>query len=318
MTEQHELVQQALAAARRPLIALVGPTAAGKTQLSLALARRFAGEIVSADSRLFYRQMDIGTAKPTPNERERVPHHLIDIREPDEPLTLGEYRRVASDTIAAVHGRGRLPLLVGGTGQYVMAVLEGWGIPEVPPHPLLRRTLRRLGRHELARWLAVLDPAKAEELDSRNIRRVVRALEVALISGRSMTDLQKKTPPPYDSLMIGLECERSWLYERIDARVDRMMADGLLDEVKALKEAGYSARLPALSGLGYRQLYAHLNGEMSLDVAVERMKNETHRLARQQGTWFRKDDKRIHWLRADASDLQAKVETLVTSWLAGD
>ena len=299
---------------RRPLLVVVGPTAVGKTAVSLELAGRFDGEIVSADSRLFYRGMDIGTAKPTPAERALAPHHLIDLCAPDETISLGQYQRLAYAAIDGVLARGRLPILVGGTGQYVMAVVEGWGVPEVAPRPALRAALERLGGAEAGRWLAALDPAAAARIDPRNVRRVVRALEVTLVSGRRMSALQRKTPPPYDLRLLGLRRDRTDLYARIDARVEAMMAAGLLDEVRRLRDAGYADE-PPLSGLGYRQLLAHLRGEWSLDEAVVRTQFETHRFARQQATWFRADDPRIAWFDADDG---AAIVAAVAAWLFAD
>jgi tRNA dimethylallyltransferase len=301
-----------------PLLVLVGSTATGKTEISLALARRFGGEIVSADSRLFYRGLDIGTAKPTAAERSVVPHHLIDLCPPDEVISLGEYQRLAYRTIDDILARHQLPMLVGGTGQYVMAVVEGWGIPEVAPQPALRAALEALGPPEAGRWLNALDPAAAGRIDPRNLRRVVRALEVTLTSGRPITHLQRKTPPPYDILMLGLRRDRQNLYRRIDERVEAMLAGGLLAEVTELYEAGYSRGLPALSGLGYRQLLAYLEGEMTLEVAVERIKFETHRFARYQDTWFRAADERITWFDLDnLADPAGAISTGVKEWLAG-
>jgi len=299
----------------RPLLALVGPTAVGKTALSLMLAERFDGEIISADSRLFYWGMDIGTAKPSPAERARVPHHLVDVCDPDETLTLGEYQRQAFALIDQIQADGRLPLLVGGAGQYVKAVVEGWGIPEVPPQPELRRELEKLGGADLARWLEALDPAKTAVLDTRNTRRVVRALEVTLVSGRPISQLQRKTPPPYRICQIGLTRSRETLYRRIDLRVDNMMATGLLAEVEKLRDAGYGRHLPAMSGLGYRQLWAYLDGEMTLPQAVERIKFETHRFARQQNSWFRADDPAIHWFDMDEAGAETAVLEFVGGWL---
>ena len=298
------------------LLVIVGPTAVGKTALSLNLAQEFNGEIVSADSRLFYKGMDIGTAKPTETERTAVPHHLVDICDPDDTLTLGQYQRLAYETINDIISRGRLPVLVGGTGQYVMAVVEGWGIPEVAPHPALRRQLELLDPAELARWLQLLDPLAAKRIDPRNIRRVVRALEVILVSGRPITELQQKSPPPYNIHMIGLNRPRASLYDRIDRRVDRMLANGLVEEVSRLNEIGYNAQLPAMSGLGYRQILAYLRGEMSLEEAADRVKFETHRFARQQATWFRQDDPRIHWFDASATDPLKEICVNLVSWLA--
>jgi tRNA dimethylallyltransferase len=299
------------------LLVLIGPTAVGKTFLSIQLAQKFDGEIVSADSRLFYRGMDVGTAKPSTEQRALVPHHLIDICEPDETLTLGEYQRLAYATIDDVLARGRLPILVGGTGQYVMAVVEGWGIPEVAPQPRLRKALAALGGAEAARWLRKLDPQAASAIDPRNVRRVIRALEVTLVAGRPISELQRKTPPPYEIKIVGLARGRESLYARIDARVERMMAEGLLAEVEGLRAAGYGRRLPSMSGLGYRQLYAYLEGEMTLEEAVERIKFETHRFARQQATWFRYDDPRITWF--DLNRLKNPAKTIISfirDWLA--
>jgi tRNA dimethylallyltransferase len=288
----------------------------GKTALSLALARRFDGEVVSADSRLFYRGMDIGTAKPTLAERAGVPHHLIDVRHPDETVSLGDYQQMAHAAIASVHERGRLPVLVGGTGQYASAVVEGWGIPRVPPQPHLRAVLERLGGDELNRWLQALDPPAAQKIHPRNVRRVIRALEVTLVSGRPISALQRRRPPAYDILTLGLDADRAALYERVDRRVDEMMAAGLLEEVRALHRAGYGWHLPAMSALGYRQLGAYLRGELSLDEAVERIKFETHRFVRQQYTWFQLHDPRIHWFDVEQPGYPERAALVVSGWLA--
>ena len=209
---------------------------------------------------------------------------------------------------------GRLPILVGGTGQYVKAVVEGWGIPEVPPHPGLRAALAQLGGPELARWLRQLDPVAAEKHDPRNVRRVIRALEVTLVAGQPISELQRKTPPPYRICQIGLTRPREELYARIDARVNQMMANGLLAELKGLRDAGYGRSLPSMSGLGYRQLWAYLDGEMSLDEAIERIKFETHRFARHQASWFRLDDAAIRWFEMN-DDVATAVLDHVKRWL---
>jgi tRNA dimethylallyltransferase len=285
----------------------------GKTALSLELAHQFPLEIVSADSRLFYRGMDIGTAKPSLAERTAVPHHLIDICSPAETVTLGAYQRLAYAAIHDIQARGRLPLLVGGSGQYVRAVVQGWGIPELPPQPALRTALERLDGDELARWLAALDPEAAQRIDRRNLRRVIRALEVTLVKGRPISELQRKRPPGYPILQIGLDCDRDALYGRIDQRVDGMMAAGLLAEVAHLVSLGYGRDCPPLSGLGYRQLLDYLAGESSLAEAVERIKFETHRFVRQQYTWFRRDDPALHWF---ANGDITGVTDLIRRWLA--
>ena len=299
----------------KKLLVLLGQTAVGKTALSLKLATELNGEIISADSRLFYRGMDIGTAKPSAGEQAIVPHHLIDVCNPDETLSLGAYQRLVYTTIDDVLANGRLPILVGGTAQYVNAVVEGWGIPEVPPQRELRQALAALGGEELARWLAHLDPIAAERLDPRNVRRVIRALEVTLVAGKPISELQHKTPPPYDICVIGLQRDRDVLYERIDTRIDQMMQQGLLDELKALRAAGYGRNLPSMSGLGYKQLWPYLDGEMGLAECVERIKFETHRFARHQATWFRKENVPVHWFDMGEAGVETAVFEFVVSWL---
>lgn len=289
------------------LLVVVGPTGVGKTALSLELATRFNGEIISADSRLFYRGMDIGTDKPGAEARALVPHHMIDICQPDETLSLGQYKRLAMSAIRTVQRRRHLPLLVGGTGQYVRAIVEGWQIPEIAPQTALREVLAGLGGSELHRWLTQLDPEAAASIDARNVRRVIRALEVTLISGQPMSHLQRKVPPAFHTAMVGLWCQRETLYQRIDARVDRMMASELVDEVKRLRDQGYGRDLPAMSGLGYRQIGAYLDGETSLEEAIERIKFETHRFARQQHNWFRRDDPGIDWYDIQESGWQSEL-----------
>ncbi|HSG17299.1 MAG TPA: tRNA (adenosine(37)-N6)-dimethylallyltransferase MiaA [Anaerolineae bacterium] len=288
------------------LLVVVGPTGVGKTAFSMMLANDFGGEIISADSRLLYRGMNIGTDKPSASDQALVPHHLVDVCQPDETITLAQYKRLADAAIADVHRRENLPLLVGGTGQYVKAIVEGWSIPEIAPKIGLREALQKLGGTELYRWLAYLDPSSAKAIEVKNVRRVIRALEVTLISGQPMSQLRRKEPPPYDIKMIGLTCDREVLYKRIDERVDRMMADGLVEEVEGLKAKGYSRALPAMSGLGYRQIMAYLEDESSLAASVERIKFETHRFARQQHNWFRPDDDNIDWYDIQQLGWQAR------------
>ncbi len=285
------------------LVAIVGPTAAGKTALSLELAERLGGEIVSADSRQIYRGMDIGSAKATPAEQARAPHHLLDLVDPDQVLTLAEYQRLAYRAIADIHGRGRVPLLVGGSGQHVAAILEGWRIPEVAPQPALRAALAAdaaaAGAEALHARLAALDPAAASRIDHRNVRRVIRALEVCLVTGRPISELQRKELPAYRIVRIGVTRPRPVLYERIDRRVDRMVEAGLVDEVRRLADAGYGWDLPALTGLGYRQIGLYLRGEKTLAEAVALVKQATRRFVQQQYNWFPLDDPAIRWLDPD-------------------
>ena len=285
-----------------PLIAIVGPTAAGKSGLSLRLAQRFNGEIVNADSRLVYRHMDIGTAKPSRHELSQVPHHLVNIADPGETYSLALYLDQAARVIQGIHGRGRLPFLAGGTGQYVRALLEGFSAPQAPPNPSLRAELQRQadeeGSEALWRRLQEVDPDSAARIDHRNVRRVARALEVFLETGVPFSKARRRQTPPYQSLIVGLTMERKALYERIDRRVESMFAAGWPQEVARLLEMGYSSELPSMSSLGYREVAAHLAGEMSLDEAKERIKTATHRFARSQYAWFKLNDPRIKWLNA--------------------
>jgi tRNA dimethylallyltransferase len=282
------------------LIAVVGPTATGKTALGIALARTLGGEIVGADSRQVYCHMDIGTAKPTPEERSLAPHHLIDVVDPDQGFSLAQYLELAVVALEDVWSRGRQPLLVGGSGQYVWALLEGWRVPRLPPQRELRRELEeraaREGPEALHRELARVDPQAAARIDARNVRRVIRALEVHKATGRPISYWQEKGPPPWRTLILGLTCPREELYERIDARVDGMMEAGLVEEVRGLLAMGYERSLSSLSGIGYLQVCQYLAGELGLATAVARIKTATHRLARQQYTWFRLDDCRIRWI----------------------
>jgi tRNA dimethylallyltransferase len=282
-----------------PLIAIVGPTAVGKTALAVRLALDFNGEVVSADSRQIYRGMDIGTAKAGAEERQAVPHHLIDIVAPDEPLTLAQYQEAAYAAIDDIRVRGRVPLLVGGTGLYVRAVVQGLGIPRVPPDKVLRADLYHRAETEghaaLHARLAMVDPAAAFAIDARNVRRVVRALEVYLQTGQPISRLQQATPPPYHILQVGLTMDRAELYRRIDERIDRMLAAGLVEEVRALLTLGYGLDLPSMSAVGYRQVVLYLQGEIDLDEAVRRVRHDTRRFVRQQYTWFRLNDPAINW-----------------------
>ena len=300
------------------LIVIVGPTAVGKTRLALRLAQEFDGEIVSADSRQVYRGMDIGTAKPTLEERRRVPHHLIDVVAPDEAFTLAQYQELAYDAIGDVLARSRLPFLVGGTGQYVRAVVEGWGIPRVPPNEELRAELYRQaeieGEEALHARLREVDPAAAERIDPRNVRRVVRALEVYLETGQPISELQRKKPPPYRILQIGLTMERQEIYRRIDERVDRMIEEGLVEEVRGLVERGYGHDLPSMSGLGYQQIGMYLRGEVSLEEAIQLIKRHTRRLVRHQYNWFRLDAAAIRWFDA-LSDSYGEIRDRVALFL---
>lgn len=303
------------------LVAIVGPTAVGKSRLALRLAQDFNGEIINADSRQVYRYMDIGTAKPEPSELALVSHHLVDIVNPDEDFGLAQYQALAYQTIADIQRRGKLPLLVGGTGQYVRAVLEGWNIPQVAPDLEFRRSLRERAERgetgQLYQELARADPAAAERIDPRNVRRVIRALEVSRHAGVPFSELQRKKPPSFDILVIGLTADRTELYRRIDLRVDRMIERGLVEETKRLVSMGYGFDLPSMSGIGYKQTGQYLRGELTLENAIEKIKFETHRVARHQYAWFRLGDKRIQWFDIQGEvEVEAEIKELVAGFLA--
>ena len=304
-----------------PLLVIIGPTAVGKTALSLHLAKHLGGEVVSADSRLFYRGMDIGTAKPTPQERAEVPHHLIDIADPDDTVGLAQFKQLAEEAISHILDRARLPLLVGGTGQYVRAIIEGWSPPAVPPDSDLRAKLEKQaqsqGPQSLHNHLRELDPKAASRIDPRNVRRVIRALEVCLITGKPFSAQRTRTTPPYSMLIVGLTMDRSTLYSRVDSRVDGMMEQGLPEEVEQLVRAGYGWDLPAMSGLGYIQFRPYFEGDATLEEVAEEIKHATHSFIRRQYNWFRLSDPRITWFDVTKQS-QEDVEHLVRQWLHDD
>ena len=304
----------------RVLVVVAGPTAVGKTALSLAIAQACGGEIVSADSRQVYRQMDIGTAKATPAERQLVPHHLIDIKEPSELISLGEYQQLANNAIVEIQAREQVPLLAGGTGQYVQAVVEGWQVPRVPPQPELRAELEELAQREgkdavFAR-LAAVDPASVERIDYRNLRRVIRAIEVSEVSGRPFSDWQTKSPPPYAIRQIGLTRPRDQLYARADARIEQMFAQGFVAEVEGLLAAGLTPDQPGFSSLGYREVAALLAGEIDLDEAKMLIRRHTRQFIRRQYNWFSLSDPAITWFDLAETETAAIVEH-VSEWLGG-
>ncbi|MBS1250605.1 MAG: tRNA dimethylallyltransferase [Chloroflexi bacterium] len=301
-----------------PLIVILGPTAVGKTELSIQLAERLGGEIVSADSRLFYREMDIGTAKPTPAERARLPHHLIDVTNPDQPWNLAIYLREAKSVIREIHQREKLPFLVGGTGQYIQALLEGWRIPTVEPDPALREVLQawteRIGPAGLRSRLATLDPEAAAAIDGPNIRRMIRALEVIFHSGERFSAQRGPSPTPYHVLRLGLTRPRQELYQRIDLRIQNMLEAGFVDEVKSLLAAGYSPKLPPLSAIGYRQIIHYLDDVITLEEAVRQMSSRTRKYVRHQANWFQVDDPEIAWFQV-SNDVLSKMEEEITRFL---
>jgi len=300
------------------LIAIVGPTGIGKSRLAIRLAGFFQGEIVSADSRQVYRYMDIGTAKPTPQELTRIPHHLIDIIDPDEDFSLAVYQEMAYRAIRDIHRRGKLPFLVGGTGLYVKAVLEGWQIPRVSPDPEFRYNIEKRASEsnidELYEELVAADPDAAAKIDRRNVRRVIRALEVRAKAGKAFSQLGRKKAPAFISFIIGLTAARAELYRLVDRRVDEMIERGFVREVENLLKMGYDLDLPSMSGIGYRQVGQFLKGELTLEAAIQKIKTETHRFIRHQYAWFRPDDERIHWFDIGQKD-DLEIEKTIAEFL---
>ncbi len=282
------------------MIVIVGPTAAGKSARAMVLAPQVGGEIVSADSRHVYTGMDIGTNKPTPEEQQAVRHHLLDVRQPHEPFSLAEYVALARAAIADIEARGRTPLLVGGTGQYVRALVEGWQVPEVPPNAAFRArwlaVAQTHGQDALFAELVARDPAAGATIDKRNVRRVVRALEVIEATGKRWSDLQRREAPNASIEWIYVNQPRDALFAIADARIARMLEQGWLEETRALLSAfgarsitaEDALRLPAMSALGYRELAQVALGHMTVDASVEAIKRETRRFIRMQDTWFRK------------------------------
>lgn len=313
---------------RPRIFVLVGPTACGKTAASILLAKKLNAEIISADSIQVYRGLDIGSAKPTVQERQGVPHYMLDVADvTDKEFSVAEFQRRAAMDIQEISFRGKLPLVVGGTGLYINALTYPLQFTSVPGDPEIRAALRQQEAEEagaLYKRLQQVDPQSAKRLHPNDSKRIIRALEVYEVSGRTLTsygvDFANKASaePPYRATIVGLTMERAALYERIEQRVDDMMRMGLLNETGRLFEAGYPHTLPALQGLGYKQLLRHLRGETTLKEAVEEIKRETRRFAKRQITWFKRD-KRIHWLNtADYENMEALCNAMYSIYKQDD
>ncbi len=300
------------------LIAVIGPTAVGKSKLAIRLAQDFNGEIINADSRQIYRFMDIGTAKPSKADRSIVTHHLIDIIDPDEPFSLALHKDLAEKVIADVHQRGKLPILVGGSGLYIWSIVEGWLIPAVPPDIDFRQRLeqkaKEKGASALFEELRKIDPVASTRIMPTNLRRIIRALEIHQATGKLPSQLWHKQPPSFPVLLIGLTTDRQALYTMIDARVDEMIASGLVNEVTELIYRGYNLVLPSMSGIGYRQIGLFLQGKIALPQAVQQIKYETHQFARRQYAWFHLKDTRINWFDV-YGNIQEPINSLVETFL---
>jgi tRNA dimethylallyltransferase len=303
-----------------PLVLLVGPTAVGKTEAALALAERLQAEIVSADSRLLYRGLDIGTAKPTPEEQQRVRHHLVDVADPGDVWSLAQVRRAVLQAADDITGRGRLPLVVGGTGQYIRALLEGWEPPAGGGPPSAKRLsledeARRQGGEALHGRLRMVDPASAERIDARNVRRVIRALEIFELTGAPASTQRRRVPLPYRILCLGLWLPRAELYARIDARLDDMLRAGWVEEVRGLLAAGLDPAAPAFSAIGYPQLVEVVSGRLGLDEAKADIRKRTRAFVRRQANWFKPGDPGIRWFENRQGVIE-QMEREIRAWLA--
>ncbi|HJT20239.1 MAG TPA: tRNA (adenosine(37)-N6)-dimethylallyltransferase MiaA [Nitrospira sp.] len=301
----------------KPLVAIVGPTAVGKSLIAIEVAKRFDTEILTADSRQVYRGMDLGTDKPALTEQQGVAHRLIDLVDPDEPFNAGLYRRYAAEAIERLHHRRRLPLVVGGTGLYVRTLLKG--LCDAPPaDPTVRASLRREATEEgperLYARLMSIDPLSASRLHPRDTSKVIRALEVHHLSERSMSDFQSRhgfAERPYRSLVVGLNRERGALYGRIEARIDRQLNEGLIDEAARLLGRGYTRDSASMKGLGYRHAAAFLAGDYDRTEMIRRFKRDTRRFAKRQLTWFRSEPD-IQWLWIEETETPVRTAKRVS------
>ncbi len=297
------------------IVVIVGPTAVGKTKLGIALAKKLGGEIISGDSMQIYKGMDIGTAKVKPDEMEGVPHHLLDIKEPCEPFSVVEFQRLARALITDISARGRLPIIVGGTGLYIQAAIYDYRFSDAPSDEVYRRVLRQLaaeqGAEALHEQLKAVDPESAARIHPNNVRRVIRALEVYHCTGKPFSEWQRGQQRQllYETALIGLTAERSVLYRRINERVDEMIAEGLIEEVRSLYDRGLRD-CQAVQAIGYKELYDYFDGRVSLDEAIEQLKQNSRRYAKRQLTWFR-NQMPVEWFdMTDPEKFAVKVEEI--------
>ena len=301
----------------RPVVFIVGPTAVGKTEIAVHIANQLQAEIISADSRLFYREMDIGTAKPSNHERNSIKHHLIDVADPDETWSLAIFQNAAMAAIDQILENRKLPIVVGGTGQYIRALIEGWTIPELEPCQPLRHFLLKwaeeIGPEQLYQKLQVVDPEAAKRIEWQNTRRTIRALEVMLITGKRFSDSRRNKTPKICYKMVGLNRSRGDLYQRIDLRLEKMIADGFIAEVQALLSKGYSSELPSFSAIGYREIAASIQGIISLEEAISLIQKKTRVFVRRQANWFKTNDQRINWF-----EVQPGIENKIIDFINED
>ena len=297
-----------------PIVAIVGPTGVGKTYLSLQIARRFNVEVVSVDSRQIYRHLDIGTAKPTLEDRLVAFHHLIDIADPKDDFSLATYLKMARSVIEEIHGRGAIPLLVGGTGQYFRALVENWQVPTVPPDWAFREKMGKFlldqGVEALYDKLKLIDPMSARIIDPKNSRRVIRALEVYEHTGTSFSELRTMSDPSYTALVVGVTTNREKLNLWIDSRVDNMIDLGWVREVRNLLDLGINRQHSSMSSVGYRELIDYLDGSIEFSEAIQNIKTKTRRFARNQYGWFSLSNPSIEWVEHDGEIVDRTVELI--------
>lgn len=310
----------------KKLLVIVGPTGVGKTKTGLKLAEKFNGEIISADSRQIYQYMDIGTGKEVEELREDkakkhngkwevegVYIHLYDIIEPDQTFSVAQFQQKAYENIRFLQSVGKLPILVGGTGLYVQAVVEGLKVPKVPPDQKLRAQFEDRPLDDLVDMLVKYDPTSAKRVDLRNPRRIIRALEVFMKTGKSLASLQEKFSPDFDILEVGLSAPREHVYQRLDEQVEKWFELGFIEEVKELLKKGFSEDLTSMTSIGYRQVVAYVKGQLTLEVAKQRIKFERHNYVRRQLSWFKRD-KRIFWFDITSSGWERELENLTREW----
>jgi tRNA dimethylallyltransferase len=299
---------------------IIGPTGVGKTRVAIEIAQRFNAEIISTDSRLLYLGMDIGTAKPSKGERGMVRHHLIDVTTPDVTWSLAQFTQAITDSIRIVIGRGKLPILVGGTGQYFRSFVEGWDIPAVKPDNDLRQAIENwgnaIGAFQLHEKMRILDPEAGKIIQPQNIRRTIRALEVIFSTGKRFSELRTKSTPEFDCKVIGLSRNREELYQIIDDRIESMFESGFVEEVQRLVDAGYSKFLPSMSAIGYNEVMQYLAGEITLDETKRMMRQKTRQFIRRQANWFKRDSTRIEWHEMIPDPVDS-IATSVSIWLNG-
>ena len=301
-----------------PLLAIVGPTATGKSALAIELANEHGAEIVNADSRLVYRGMDIGTAKPSMEELASVPHHVVDIVSPSQSFNLAAFLRAARQAIADIHARTAKVIVVGGSGQYIWALLEGWNVPEIPVDANLRSELELLlkeqGLAHMQEQLVRLDASAPMKVDMQNPRRVLRAIERAIATGDAMGGASKAESSPYADMTIGLTASRDALQRRIVHRIDAMLSAGWLDEVRALRSQDIDASHHSMYSIGYREMMRHIDGELELDAAKDLAVRATMRLVDNQENWFKHNDGRVAWFNTETHDYHQSVRETVARW----